>query len=77
MNADSTLAIGILIASLVVIFSYLLDIFSHRIRIPSVLLLMGFGMGINILLVASGVGVPNFSKMLPFLGTIGDRKSVV
>lgn len=71
MNADSTLAIGILIASLVVIFSYLLDIFSHRIRIPSVLLLMGFGMGINILLVASGVGVPNFSKMLPFLGTIG------
>lgn len=71
MNADSSLAIGILIASIVVIFSYLVDIFSHRIRIPSVLLLMGFGMGINLFLGFSDIGVPNFTKLLPFLGTIG------
>lgn len=71
MNADSTLAIGILVASIVVIFSYLLDIFSHRIRIPSVLLLMAFGMGIKVFLDLTGIGAPDFTKMLPFLGTIG------
>ena len=71
MNADSTLAIGILIASMVVIFSYLMDIFSHRIRIPSVLLLMAFGMGIKVFLDLTGIGAPDFTKMLPFLGTIG------
>lgn len=71
MNADSTLAIGILIASMVVIFSYLVDIFSHRIRIPSVLLLMAFGMGIKVFLDLTGIGAPDFTKMLPFLGTIG------
>lgn len=71
MNADNTLAIGILIASMVVIFSYLVDIFSHRIRIPSVLLLMGLGMGINLFLGSTGIGAPDFTKMLPFLGTIG------
>jgi NhaP-type Na+/H+ or K+/H+ antiporter len=71
MNADSTLAIGILVASIVVIFSYLVDIFSHRIRIPSVLLLMAFGMGIKVFLDLTGIGAPDFTKMLPFLGTIG------
>lgn len=71
MNADSTLAIGILIASMVVIFSYLVDIFSHRIRIPSVLLLMAFGMGVKVFLDLTGIGAPDFTKMLPFLGTIG------
>jgi NhaP-type Na+/H+ or K+/H+ antiporter len=71
MNADSTLAIGILVASIVVIFSYLVDIFSHRIRIPSVLLLMAFGMGIKVFLDVTGIGAPDFTKMLPFLGTIG------
>jgi Kef-type K+ transport system membrane component KefB len=71
MNADSTLAIGILVASIVVIFSYLVDIFSHRIRIPSVLLLMAFGMGVKVFLDLTGIGAPDFTKMLPFLGTIG------
>lgn len=71
MNADSTLAIGILVASIVVIFSYLVDIFSHRIRIPSVLLLMAFGMAIKVFLDVTGIGAPDFTKMLPFLGTIG------
>ena len=54
-----------------VIFSYLVDIFSHRIRIPSVLLLMAFGMGIKVFLDLTGIGAPDFTKMLPFLGTIG------
>jgi NhaP-type Na+/H+ or K+/H+ antiporter len=71
MNADSSLAIGMLAASVIVIFSYLLDIFSHRIKLPSVLLLMGFGILLNILVSVTGLEAPNFTKILPFLGTIG------
>jgi NhaP-type Na+/H+ and K+/H+ antiporter len=66
MNADSTLAIGILVASIVVIFSYLVDIFSHRIRIPSVLLLMAFGMGIKVFLDVTGIGAPDSQRCFHF-----------
>ncbi|HRH37001.1 MAG TPA: sodium:proton antiporter, partial [Flavobacteriales bacterium] len=54
-----------------VIFSYLFDLFAKRTRLPSVLLLLGLGIGIRALSDTWGYSFPQVSLVLPTLGNIG------
>lgn len=65
-----TYSILILLSSLV-IFSYLFDSFSRRTRIPSVLLLLILGILIRYTSESLGIGLYDFSMLLPLLGTVG------
>jgi potassium/hydrogen antiporter len=56
---------------LIVIISYLFDISSKYSKIPGVILLIAFGMGIQMLVTATGLRVPNFKPVLPVIGTLG------
>jgi hypothetical protein len=56
---------------LIVIISYLFDISSKYSKIPGVILLIAFGMGIQMLVAATGLRVPNFKPILPVIGTLG------
>ncbi len=61
----------LIILSSLVIFSYLFDLIAGKIRIPSVLLLLGLGIGIRQTVDYYGVTTFNFSTILPTLGTLG------
>src|SRR5687768_1575328 len=65
-----TYSILILLSSLV-IFSYLFDSFSRRTRIPSVLMLLILGILIRYASESLGIGLYDFSLLLPLLGTVG------
>src|SRR5688500_19458425 len=65
-----TYSILILLSSLV-IFSYLFDRFSRRTRIPSVLMLLILGILIRYASESLGIGLYDFSLLLPLLGTVG------
>lgn len=54
-----------------VIFSYLFDLFARRTRMPSVLLLLGLGIGLHALVEQWGIHVPEVSLLLPTLGNVG------
>ena len=54
-----------------VIFSYLFDIFSRKTKVPSVLLLLATGVGLQLLANAFQFKIVDFNKVLPLLGTIG------
>ncbi|MBK8567263.1 MAG: sodium:proton antiporter [Saprospiraceae bacterium] len=54
-----------------VIFSYLFDIFSRKTKVPSVLLLLATGVGLQLLANAFQLKIVDFGKVLPLLGTIG------
>ena len=57
--------------SLVVVFSYIFDIFAKKTKIPSVLLLFGTGFGLQFLLKYLGVASFDLSYILPIVGTVG------
>ena len=54
-----------------VIFSYLFDVFAKRTRIPSVILLLGLGIGLRVLVDQWHFAVPDLQRILPTLGTVG------
>ncbi|HEU4717597.1 MAG TPA: cation:proton antiporter [Bacteroidia bacterium] len=60
----------ILLSSLI-IFSYVFDLFARRTKIPSVILLIGLGIGLQYLAAYFHFETFNFLKILPTLGTIG------
>jgi Kef-type K+ transport system membrane component KefB len=67
MSQNTTL---LLICALIIV-SYVFDIISKRIKIPSVLLLIGLGIGLKLIAVQLGIVSIDFMKIIPTLGTIG------
>ncbi len=61
----------ILALSLLIIFSYIFDIVSYKLRIPSVILLIGSGIGIHYLMRMWGIPVPDLHVIVSVLGLIG------
>ncbi|MGD1840358.1 MAG: cation:proton antiporter [Thermonemataceae bacterium] len=66
----STYAILILM-SILVIFSYLFDLFARRTKVPSVILLLLTGIGLHYGSVYLGIAIVDFSEILPLLGNLG------
>jgi Kef-type K+ transport system membrane component KefB len=56
---------------IIVIISYLFDITSKYSKIPGVILLILLGIGIQLLVKATGVIIPNLKPILPIIGTLG------
>jgi cell volume regulation protein A len=56
---------------LLLLIAYVFDLTSSRTKIPSVILLLLLGWGVKQLAVWSDVQLPDFSPVLPVLGTIG------
>ena len=54
-----------------VIFSYLFDLIARRTRFPSVILLIGLGLGTRLLADSFGYRVPHLEEILPSLGKVG------
>ncbi len=63
-----TILIGL---SLLVIFSYLFDLFAKKTKLPSILLLLTLGIGLRLLSDHFKWETFNFFKILPTLGTVG------
>jgi Kef-type K+ transport system membrane component KefB len=61
----------LIIISALIIFSYLFDLVARRTKFPSVVLLLGTGIALQYPVWYFDVAVPDFSKALPLLGTIG------
>lgn len=61
----------ILFLCLLILLAYLFDITSLYTKIPGVILLIGLGMGIQILVKTTGFVVPDMQPLLPVLGTVG------
>lgn len=61
----------LIILSGLVIFSYLFDLIGGKTKIPSVILLMGLGIGIKQVLDYFNFTSFNFTNILPTLGTLG------
>lgn len=61
----------IISASVVILLSFLFVAIAKRTNIPSVLLLIGLGVGIQYLLVYLDIGIPNFFPVLEILGILG------
>lgn len=61
----------ILFLCLLILLAYLFDISSLYTKIPGVILLIGLGMGIQILVKTTGFVVPDMQPLLPVLGTVG------
>ncbi len=58
-------------ACALVLTAYLLDMIGRKWRVPSVLLLLFFGMALRALADAVGFAVPGIGTILPLLGTLG------
>lgn len=61
----------ILIFCVLILLAYLFDITSRYTRIPGVVLLIGLGIGIQVLVETTGFSIPDFNPLLPVFGTIG------
>jgi Kef-type K+ transport system membrane component KefB len=61
----------LLLLSILVLFSYLFDMFARKSKIPSVLLLLGTGVGLNYLAKYFGLRLPALDILLSVLGTVG------
>lgn len=61
----------LILLSVLVIFSYLFDIFYRKTRIPSVLMLLLLGAGLKYASAYFNLPVFNFATLLPILGTLG------
>lgn len=61
----------LILLSVLVIFSYLFDIFYRKTRIPSVLLLLILGVALKYASTSLNLPVFSFSTLLPILGTLG------
>ncbi len=62
---------ALIIFSSIIIFSYLLEIISKKIRLPSVILLLVSGIIAKVILQSYQVDISFLDKFLPILGTIG------
>lgn len=67
MNAYNVL----IFLSGLVVFSYLFDLVARRTRLPSVLLLLGVGIGLRMLADSWGYYMPQLDLILPTLGNVG------
>lgn len=61
----------LLLLSSLVLFSYLFDLFAKKSKIPSVLLLLGSGVGLKYLSHYFGLMIPAVDILLSILGTVG------
>jgi hypothetical protein len=61
----------LIILSGLVLVSFVFDRLARQTRIPSVLMLIGLGLGLQLLVREEGWAVPNVSRLLPVLGTVG------
>jgi hypothetical protein len=61
----------LIVLSILVIFSYLFDLFAKRTKFPSVLLLLGLGAGLRQLFLLFEIPLPRIDAMLPLLGSVG------
>lgn len=61
----------IIIFCVLMLIAYVFDLTSSRTKIPSVILLLGLGFGIQQLTRSIGISIPDLSEFLPLLGTIG------
>jgi Kef-type K+ transport system membrane component KefB len=61
----------LIILSTLVVFSYVFDLIAKRFRIPSVILLLLSGMGLQYVATIFGITTINFNSVLPLIGTIG------
>jgi Na+:H+ antiporter len=61
----------ILALCILVIISYLFDISAKYSKIPGVILLIGLGIGMQVLFSSAGLIVPNIKSILPVIGTLG------
>jgi len=61
----------ILALSVLIIFSYLFDIISYKLRIPSVILLIGTGIAVKYALEFWGIPLPDLHLWVSILGLIG------
>ncbi|RIA09738.1 NhaP-type Na+/H+ or K+/H+ antiporter [Flavobacteriaceae bacterium MAR_2010_72] len=61
----------IIAASVIVLISFFFVAFSKRTNVPSVLLLIGLGVGLQYLLQYFGIATPNFFSVLEVLGILG------
>lgn len=61
----------VIIGSLTIIISYLFNLIATRYSIPSVLLLIVLGVGLKLLVSATGMQSPDLTPILEVLGTIG------
>lgn len=57
--------------SSLVIFSYLFDLFAKKAKVPSVLLLLFLGIGIQLFTIYFGIKTIDLNKLLPAIGTVG------
>ncbi len=69
MSGDPLLLL--LLASALVVVSYLFDALARVSRVPSVLLLLGLGVGLRLAADAAGVPVPLPAPLIIILGTLG------
>lgn len=67
MHTYSTL----IVLSILVIFSYLFDLFAKRTKFPSVLLLLALGAGLRFLTELLSIELPRLHILLPMLGNVG------
>jgi len=61
----------ILILCIIVILSYVFDITSKYSRIPGVIFLIALGIGIQLIVKAANMDIPNLRPVLPVIGTLG------
>lgn len=61
----------LIVLSGLVLVSFVFDRLAQRTRIPSVLMLIGLGVALQTLVREQGWAVPNVSRLLPVLGTVG------
>lgn len=61
----------VILASLLIVFSYLFTQISKWTKIPSVIFLIGTGVAVQFLLKSVGVNIPDLSKYLRLLGVVG------
>jgi Kef-type K+ transport system membrane component KefB len=63
--------IPLLILSSLVIFSYIFDLFARRTKIPSILLLLATGVGLQFAASYFGFSTITLQRVLPLMGTVG------
>ncbi len=61
----------ILVLCLLILLAYLFDITSRYTKIPGIFLLIGLGIGIQILVRTTGFSLPDMEPLLPVVGTVG------
>lgn len=64
-------AMVILTICVLLLIAYLFDLSASRTKIPSVVLLLILGWGVRQITLISGISLPDFTPILPGLGTIG------